>query len=318
MLTRCSRQPKLNWQSDSIIVALSQTHRASLTAGVAKLLCAAAVALAVLAAASPASAEQWTKKYAVTGRPSIHVATDDGNITVVPGPAGEIQADVHADGYSIPGDVHVSESQVGDAIRLDVKVPSMHFHLFGGSRTSVAITVHVPSDSDLDISSGDGNVVSQAVSGSIRITTGDGNITANGLKGNLKLHTGDGNIGAADLDGTLEADTGDGRVQVRGRFDSLNLKSGDGSIDADALAGSKIPGGGGWTLHTGDGRVNLRLPSDFTADLSVHTGDGHISLDFPVTVAGSLSGSSIHGKMNGGGGPLTVTSGDGSIRIEKL
>jgi DUF4097 and DUF4098 domain-containing protein YvlB len=315
MLTSCSRQPDFPLESE--IIARPRFGR-RLARNALRLLCVLAISLAALAAASSASAEQWTKKYTVSGRPSIHVATDDGNINILPGPAGEIQADVQAEGYSIPGDVHVSESQVGDAVRLDVKVPSMHFHLFGGSHTSVAITVHVPSGSDLDVSSGDGNVTAQPVSGNIHITTGDGNITVTGLKGNLKLHTGDGHIQGADLDGTLAADTGDGRVQVRGRFDSLNLKSGDGSIDADALAGSKIPEGGGWTLHTGDGRVNLRLPADFTADLSVHTGDGHISLDFPVTVAGSLSGSSIHGKMNGGGGPLTVTSGDGSIRIEKI
>jgi hypothetical protein len=313
MLTSCSRQPSFKLEADSEIK--NRKHRTGRAATATRLLCIAAVALA---AASPASAEQWNKKYTVGGHPSLHVGTDDGNISIVPGPAGEIQADVQTDGYSIPGDVHVSESQVGDAVRLDVKGPSMHFHLFGNGHNSVAITVHVPPDSDLDVSSGDGNVISQPINGNIRITTGDGNITVTGLKGVVKLHTGDGNVQGSDLDGTLAADTGDGRVQVRGRFDSLNLKSGDGTIDADATPGSKIPAGGGWTLHTGDGRVNLKLPSDFTADLSVHTGDGHISLDFPVTVAGSMSGSSIHGKMNGGGGQLTVTSGDGSIHIEKL
>jgi DUF4097 and DUF4098 domain-containing protein YvlB len=314
MQTSCSRQPQSKLETRTT----TQARRTRLATGAMRVLFVAALSVAVLAAASSASAEQWTKKYTGGGKPLLHVSTDDGNINIVPGPAGEIQADVQANGYSIPGDVHVSESQVGDAVRLDVKVPSMHFHLFGSTHNSVSVTLHVPPDSDLDVSSGDGNVTSQPVSGNIHIITGDGNITVTGTKGNLKLHTGDGNIQGADIDGSLDADTGDGRVQVRGRFDSLNLKSGDGSIDADATAGSKIPGGGGWTLHTGDGRVNLRLPSDFTADLSVHTGDGHISLDFPVTVAGSLSGSSIHGKMNGGGGPLTVTSGDGSIRIEKL
>ena len=317
MLTMDSRQWQSNRSPNSKIAAPAKQSRFAPTA--VRLLASAAVALAVLAAtASPASAEQWTKKYTVSGRPSVHVATDDGNISIIPGPAGEIQADVDADGYRIPSDVRISESQAGDGVRLDVKVPGTHFHLFGGVHNSLKITVHVPSDSDLDIQSGDGNVTAQPVNGNIRVSTGDGNIVATGLKGVLRMHTGDGNIQAADLDGTLAADTGDGKVTVRGRFDSLNLKSGDGSIDADATAGSKIPAGGGWTLHTGDGRVNLRLPSDFTADLEVHTGDGHISLDFPVTVAGSLSGSSIRGKMNGGGGPLTVTSGDGSIRIEKL
>jgi hypothetical protein len=34
-------------------------------------------------------------------------------------------------------------------------------------------------------------------------------------------------------------------------------------------------------------------------------------------VAGSLSGSNIHGQMNGGGPTITLRSGDGNIRVEK-
>ena len=145
MLNSCSRQPKLNWQSLSTSPRARAPRAARSNAVAAKLLCVAAVALTALAAGSPASAGQWTKKYTVTvGRPSTWPPTTATSLSL-PGPSGEIQADVHADGYSIPGDVHVSESQVGDAVRLDIKVPSMHFHLFGGSRTSVGITVHVPS-----------------------------------------------------------------------------------------------------------------------------------------------------------------------------
>jgi len=259
MLTMDSRQWQSNRSPNSKIAAPAKQSRFAPTA--VRLLASAAVALAVLAAtASPASAEQWTKKYTVSGRPSVHVATDDGNISIIPGPAGEIQADVDADGYRIPSDVRISESQAGDGVRLDVKVPGTHFHLFGGVHNSLKITVHVPSDSDLDIQSGDGNVTAQAVNGNIRVSTGDGNIVATGLKGVLRnahrrrqhpsrrprWHAGRG--------------YGDGKVTVRGRFDSLNLKSGDGSIDADATAGSKIPAGGRLDAAHRRRRVNLRLP----------------------------------------------------------
>ena len=39
--------------------------------------------------------------------------------------------------------------------------------------------------------------------------------------------------------------------------------------------------------------------------------------NLPVTVEGSFSKSQIHGKMNGGGQPLTIHTGDGSIRLSK-
>jgi DUF4097 and DUF4098 domain-containing protein YvlB len=180
----------------------------------------------------------------------------------------------------------------------------------------VRIEVHVPRDLDLDVHTGDGNVSAQAVAGRIRIDTGDGNVNATGLKGNVSMHSGDGHITAAGLDGSLMVNTGDGHINVDGRFDALDLKTGDGNIEARVMNGSKVANG--WRLHSGDGRINVSLPSNLNADLDAHTGDGHITLDVPISVSGSLSRSSIHGKLNGGGGSISISSGDGSIHVQKL
>jgi len=103
---------------------------------------------------------------------------------------------------------------------------------------------------------------------------------------------------------------------VDGRFDVLNLKTGDGSIEARVKSGSKVASS--WRLNSGDGHINLWLPGDFSADVDAHTGDGHITMDVPVMVSGSLSRQSIHGKLNGGGGAVSISSGDGSIHVQKL
>ncbi len=270
-----------------------------------------------LAAAYPAHADEWSKKYTVSGKPSVRVETDDGDIEISAGASNEVNARVVTSGMKISSsDVHVIESQQGDRIELIVKTPKHWLTFNFGQHHGVRVQVQVPAQSDLEIRSGDGDVKSGPVSGHIQIDTGDGNINSNGLRGDLHLHTGDGHVEGTDFDGNLSADTGDGHITVRGRFDVLYLKSGDGNIQADVLQGSKIASG--WTLHTGDGHVDMKLPDGFSAELDAHTGDGHISLDFPVTVSGSISESRIHGKINGGGGMLAITSGDGSIRIEKL
>lgn len=275
------------------------------------------MALAALTAAVPVQAEEWSKKYSVSGRPEVVVHTNDANVEIASGASNEVEARVTITGGQIK-DLRISESQSGNRVQIDVQIPGHGWHLFslGNHGRSVHINVRLPRESDLDVQTGDGNVTSEAVSGRIRINTGDGNIDAQGLKGDVYLRTGDGHIQGSDFDGTLRADTGDGHITLGGRFDALDLKSGDGSIEAEARNGSRIHTD--WRLHTGDGHINLRLPPDFTADLEAHTGDGHISLDFPVTVSGSLTGSHIHGKMNGGGGSLSVTTGDGSIRIERI
>jgi DUF4097 and DUF4098 domain-containing protein YvlB len=215
-----------------------------------------------------------------------------------------------------PSDVKIEESQNGDRVEINVRLPRMGFHFFGGRHGGVRVDVKVPRELDVDVHTGDGNVAMQPLAGRVRIDTGDGNVTADGVHGTVRMHSGDGHIEGTNLDGSLDVDTGDGRINVRGRFDTLNLKTGDGSIEAEAASGSKIASS--WTLHSGDGHINLRLPGDFSANLDAHTGDGHITLDIPISVAGSLSHSSIHGTINGGGGSLSISSGDGSIHLEKL
>ena len=73
-----------------------------------------------------------------------------------------------------------------------------------------------------------------------------------------------------------------------------------------------------WNIHTGDGSVDLDLPGDLQANLDASTHDGRISLGFPVTVEGTFSSTKISGKINGGGQPIVVRTGDGSIHLNKV
>jgi Putative adhesin len=279
----------------------------------AGMLIAAGVASAV--AAPVAQADDWSKNYAISGRADLHVQTDDGDVSIVSADQKDIYAHVTATRYKIGEEVHIEESQSGDTVNIRIRMP--HFNWgFWGHGGSVHVELRVPPSLDLDVNTGDGNVNAQSVSGNVRITTGDGNIDANGLKGDLYMHSGDGHIEASALDGALKVDTGDGHVTVGGRFSALDLRTGDGNIDASAMNGSKVESP--WNLHSGDGHINLRVPADLSADLEAHTGDGSITVNMDITVSGSLNHSSIHGKLNGGGGLLRLTSGDGSIHIEKL
>ncbi len=241
-------------------------------------------------------ADEWTKKYTVTGKTEARVETSDGNVTVRTGSGNTIEARVTTTGWKIgPEEVRVTERQSGSRVELEVHLPNFKWNV---GKRSVQIDLTVPRESDLDI------------------RTSDGNITAAGVKGEMRLSTGDGNIRAVSLEGALNASAADGNVTVDGRFDRLGLKSGDGRIDARVNAGSKMTED--WFVRSGDGDVTVRLPENFAADLSLHTGDGHIQLGFPLTVSGSMRESDIHGKMNGGGLTLTVHTGDGSIHLDRL
>src|ERR1700722_11316281 len=276
-----------------------------------------AAGIALAASAAPARADQWSKKYQVNGRADLRVMTGDGDVIVTGTDQHQIDARVTANGWKIsPSDVQIIESQSGNSVSIEVKVPHWGFSMFGGNHKSLRVVIGVPRDLDLNVRTGDGNVTALGVSGKIQFDTGDGNVTASNIKGDIRIHTGDGHIEGHNFDGSLDANTGDGNLRVDGRFDALTLKTGDGNIEAQVGSGSKVASG--WNLHSGDGRITLRVPSDLNATLDAHTGDGSITLDIPIQVFGSLSHSSVRGKLNAGGPTLAISSGDGSIHIEKL
>jgi len=217
-------------------------------------------------------------------------------------------------GYKLDKDLRVNTSQNADSVDVSVKT-SGSFWNWGGRHSSLRVEIHMPKEADLTIRTSDGSVEADSISGNLDVTTGDGNITVQGAKGNIRFHTGDGHIEARDLDGRVDASTGDGHVNLEGRFDALNIKTGDGSVNARATAGSKVQST--WTIHTGDGSVDMEIPGDLRADIDASTHDGHISLGLPITVEGTFSSSQIHGKINGGGQSLTIRTGDGSIHLSK-
>jgi hypothetical protein len=277
----------------------------------------AAIALLGLAGvAAPARADVWSKTYRLTGTPQLSVRAGDGSVTIVSRDQNSIDVHVTTHNWRIGRDVKIEQQQNGNSINIDIRVPHESFHFFGGSH-SLHVELDVPRSADLDIHTGDGSISSTPVSGNINLSSGDGDRNAQGLSGTVRLHSGDGSIHASGVNGSVRATSGDGHIELHGRFTSLQAHSGDGSIDVAALAGSTISQANGWSLSSGDGSIRIVLPVSFAADLDAHTGDGRITVGFPVTVSGALNRRSIRAKLGGGGGPLVLHSGDGSIHIEK-
>lgn len=270
--------------------------------------------LAAAALAPAARAEEWTKSYSVTGRPQVRVTTNDGRVDILTGGTKQVEFRVEYHGYELNKNLTIDSRQDGDHVEITARLRN-RWCVFCVNNRGLRIEVHMPREADLNVDTGDGGVESQAVNGSVDIHTGDGHITLNGAKGDIRLRTGDGHIEAHGLDGKVEATSGDGHVRIDGRFDVLNIKTGDGSINAQVNSGSKMASS--WTIRTGDGSVDLVLPDGFSADVDAQTRDGRISLGFPITVEGGLSTSQVHGKLNGGGAPLTIHTGDGSIHLRR-
>jgi DUF4097 and DUF4098 domain-containing protein YvlB len=242
-----------------------------------------------------------SNSFQVSGSPRVRVETFDGAVTVHAWDKSEVSYTAVKrawDDREMKG-ISVQAGGSGSEVTLRAQFDKSFAHSYhehGGRVTSYSsdasaeFDVYVPRSATLFVSSGDGRLRVDGVSGEIELHTGDGTIDVTGSRGRLRAETGDGRIRVEDFDGDAEARTGDGRITLDGSFRSLNARTGDGAISLavpegsnatietnaesvfnDGVAVAETPnaddrvrrwrvgsGGQTFTLSTGDGRVIIR------------------------------------------------------------
>src|SRR5260370_1449228 len=136
------------------------------------------------------------------------------------------------------------------------------------------------------------------------------------LKGRPELHV-------TTDDGSVRIEAGD-RPQIEARVDTIGWTIGaDGVTVSESQAGDHIDievrgPQRRWSFGLAHRAIKATLRVPRAAALGVHTGDGSIELDLQVTVSGTISSSTVRGKLGAGGPPLRVQTGDGSIHLRRL
>ena len=229
---------------------------------------------------------QETRTFVVTGSPRVSITTFDGTVKVHGWDKSEVTytATKHANDEETLKHISIQAQQQGQAI----SVNATHENDQGGT---VNLEVYVPRHSILHVSSGDGALNLDGVSGEITLRSGDGPIEVANGGGQLRVNTGDGRIQIIKFDGQVDARTGDGEIALDGNFNDLSARTGDGTISLTVPAGSSFTietnapgeisnegfnvaeditpsprmkrwriGNGGkvFTLRTGDGKILLR------------------------------------------------------------
>jgi hypothetical protein len=181
---------------------------------------------------------QESKTFAVSGTPRVNIGTFDGSVVVHGWDKPEVMYVVtkRADDDAILKQIAVKAEQQGSSISIIASSDE--------NEGNAQIEVHVPRQSSVHVSSEDGSLNLNGVSGDLTLRTGDGSIQVNNAGGQLQAVTGDGSISVMSFDGQLEARTGDGSISMDGNFNSVTARTGDGSI---SLA---VPPGSNFTVET--------------------------------------------------------------------
>jgi DUF4097 and DUF4098 domain-containing protein YvlB len=225
-----------------------------------------------------------TKSFAVNGTPSVSIGTFDGSVVVRAWDKSEVSytATKRAESEEAAQKITLEATQQGSTISIAAKTEH--------NNGSASLEIYVPRRSNLRLSSADGRITVEGVSGELTARTGDGSIEVDGGKGRVQANTGDGHIRISKFEGEVDARTGDGAITLDGNFSAVAAHTGDGSItlgvpasanfvvetNAEALNNEGLSvaedvapsarvkrwkvgrGGVVFTLSTNDGRVTLR------------------------------------------------------------
>jgi len=176
-----------------------------------------------------------TRTFTVSGAPRVTINTFDGHVTVHGWDKPEVAYTAvkgSRDEESLKG-ITIQAEQQGDVISIITQKPD-------DQSGTVNFDVYVPRQSSLHVSSGDGALNLDGVTGQITLRSGDGPIDVANGGGQLQVNTGDGVIRIIKFDGQVDARTGDGAINLDGNFNSLSARTGDGAISLTVPAGSSF------------------------------------------------------------------------------
>jgi DUF4097 and DUF4098 domain-containing protein YvlB len=182
---------------------------------------------------------QDSKAFTVSGAPRVNITTFDGHVTVRGWDKPEVsyKATRHAEDEESLRQISIRSEQQGQVISVNAINPNQY-------NGSVSMEVFVPRHSTVHVTSGDGAVSLDGVSGDITLRSGDGAIEVANSAGQLQVNTGDGTIQISKFDGQVDARTGEGAIALDGNFNALSARTGNGEISL------MVPAGSSFTIET--------------------------------------------------------------------
>ena len=238
-----------------------------------------------------------TKTFAVGNQPALVLSDGNGSVHVERGPANQITivARKHVPSYqSDELQVQYKQDSASNTVTVTAEENGINLSLLSFNIWA-DFDVTVPSQTNLNIKSGNGSVDAHDISGQIALSSGNGSVTASAISGQMTMHSGNGSITITD-----------GQASGASTFED-----GNGSID---FTGS-LDRNGTYIFTTGNGSIDLTLPANASFHVQATTGNGSADSEFPGLL--NNNGTLVGEVGSAPFAQLTMHTGNGSIHLHK-
>ncbi|WP_158892331.1 DUF4097 family beta strand repeat-containing protein [Amycolatopsis anabasis] len=186
-------------------------------------------------------------------------------------------------------------------------------------RIPLAITVHAPAGSHLevkagaadvkvtgpagraDLVTGTGEVALDRADGAAIVRTGSGAIRLGPTLAGLQVRTGSGDVEASSLSGSATIVTGTGAIWLGVVSGEVLARSGSGDLSVAEAAAGKLE------LLTGSGEVRIGIRSGVVAEITLSSGSGKVSSELDVSTEPPDAGAALKVNARTGYGHAVVT-----------
>ncbi|RCV51122.1 DUF4097 family beta strand repeat-containing protein [Marinitenerispora sediminis] len=175
----------------------------------------------------------------------------------------------------------------------------------GVGRRGATVSVRVPRDCPLEVTTVSAPVVIAGLTGRTQVRSASGDVTLDDLGGTVEISTVSGNLAARGLSGSLRFNSVSGQLAVAGgRLADVAAKTASGQLlaDVDLAPAARV------RLASISGDVALRVPSDTSAAVELRSATGALDSAFGLDRRDLRGRSNLTGKIGSGVDPASITT----------
>jgi DUF4097 and DUF4098 domain-containing protein YvlB len=250
----------------------------------------------------------------------VNINAGSGEVIITGGNANTLRVRAVSDDDDIrfePGrnSVELSTARRGSDTRFEVTVP-LGAHVIARSQSG-DISVR-GTHGEVSVTAQSGDIVIDDVNGRLEVRSWSGEVTASNITGNVDISTQSGDLKLTDVRGDIEVSNTSGDITLRGVTAKLvRAKTTSGDVIYDGIVDAS--GRYEFTSHSGD--VELHVPRDASAQLTVSTWSGEIESDFPMTLKpgdhsiGSSTSKQFTFAIGGGNARISAETFSGDVTV---
>jgi len=283
------------------------------------------------------------KTYSLERNGSFTLENHNGDIEIVSWDKQEVDIEI-IERYGWEDEkIEIEIISSGNRLEVVARRPDFFDRSWWGSNRQTPqaeFKVKVPKQVELDVNSHNGEIDVTDIEGKVMLETHNGRVTTNTVNGNVKIETHNGDIEVGNLTGDFQAESHNGEVELDVATGEVDVRVHNGSIrfrdvkckemfaetNNGRIYGNFEPDdNGNYDFSTHNGRIDVSIPGESNLDVEVRCKLREFDSEFKELEELVRDRHDrwddwddrvrVRGKINNGGGRLSMQAYNGSIRL---